>query len=476
MALTKASYSLITGAPFNVLDYGADPTGVANSALAFQAAIDALIATGISGRLDIPAGTYKMTTGITIDASVCTVVGYAALLDFSSFVANTGAAITITGATINYVGNPYFNGVNVIQGLKIQGPGQAVAGNTGVLFTGSGLLGSNDYAMRDCEVFSFLKGIVMGNVAYHLLFDHCSVFLCSVAVEGQLFSNAGARNVFHRCTIFNSDYGFVLKNSSSGSTDITDCVIAGIGLVCILIDGGHLCVTNCDFEPGGGHSASYRTLWVTYDAFPSYSYINWHGNQVSVKEATAVPVYGIDGAAILTMTGGYLFCNASSTGGVFGGASTGAGIIATFNWSADFGSNPQTLFAGAGVETYIHKSFTNNIAANNTDVSFGVVEAYDSVVSRNGLYKNNNNSTSVTALATFTSIAVGVASGLLVVRDGTSSSMGLFLCDPAVGVVAVANAITGLTVSYSGSQLGYTLASGTTPRLLRWTMVQTSTV
>ena len=475
MALTKASYSLVTGAPFNVLDYGADPTGVANSRDAFQAAIDALVATGKSGRLDIPAGTYRMNSGITIDASVCTVVGYAALLDFSSFAASTGAAITITGASINYFGNPYFNGVNVIQGLKIQGPGQAVAGNTGVLFTGSGLLGSNDYAMRDCEVFEFTKGIVMGNVAYHLLFDHCSIFLCGVAVEGQLFANAGARNVFHRCTIFNSDYGFSLKNNSSGSTDITDCVIAGIGLVCILIDGGHLCVTNCDFEPGSGHSALYRTLWITYDAFSSYSYVNWHGNQVSVKAATTVPVYAIDGAGVLTMTGGYLFCNPASSGGVFGSAGTGVGTIATFNWTADFGSNPQTSFAGASVATYIHKS-SNTIDATATNVAFGLVEAYSSVVSRNGLYKNNNNSTTVTALATFTSIAVGTATGLLVVRDGTSAGMGLFLCDGSAGVVAVANAVTGLTVSYSGSQLGYTLASGTTPRTLRWTMVQTSTV
>jgi len=476
MSLTKASYSLITGAPFNVLDYGADPTGVANSSTAFQVAINALVATGKSGRIDIPAGTYKMNSGITIDASVCTVVGYAALLDFSSFAASTGAAITITGASINYFGNPYFNGVNVIQGLKIQGPGQAVAGNTGVLFTGSGLLGSNDYAMRDCEVYEFASGIVMGDVSYHLLFDHCSVFLCSVAVEGQSFTNSGARNVFHRCTIFNNDYGFVLQNASSGSTDITDCVIAGISLVCILIDGGHLSVTNSDFEPGGSHSALYRTLWVTNDVPGSYSYINWHGNQVSVKNATTVPIYGIDGSAILTITGGYLFANHASNGGVFGSVGTGTGTIATFNWSADFGANPQTSFASATIETYFHKSFTNSIDASATDVSFGLVEAYTSVVSRNGFYKNNNNSTSVTALATFTSISAGIATGLLVVRDGTSDGMGLFLCDPSVGVVVVANAVTGLTVSYSGSQLGYTLASGTTPRTLRWTMVQTSTV
>ena len=38
MSLTKVSYSMIEGAPVNVLDFGADPTGVVDSLPAFQAA------------------------------------------------------------------------------------------------------------------------------------------------------------------------------------------------------------------------------------------------------------------------------------------------------------------------------------------------------------------------------------------------------------------------------------------------------
>lgn len=53
MSLTKATYSMIEGAPVNVLDYGADPTGVANSSAAFAAAV----ATGKS--VFVPAGVYK---------------------------------------------------------------------------------------------------------------------------------------------------------------------------------------------------------------------------------------------------------------------------------------------------------------------------------------------------------------------------------------------------------------------------------
>ena len=94
MSLTKVSYSMITGASVNVLDYGADPTGVADSTTAIQLAI----ATGksiyfggygnvflISGSLSPSAGqslfgenaTIKTTSNIpmVVMASYCTVVG-----------------------------------------------------------------------------------------------------------------------------------------------------------------------------------------------------------------------------------------------------------------------------------------------------------------------------------------------------------------------------------------------------------------
>lgn len=52
MSLTKVSYSMIEGAPVNVLDYGADPTGTTDSTSAIQAAIN----TGLD--VAFPQGTY----------------------------------------------------------------------------------------------------------------------------------------------------------------------------------------------------------------------------------------------------------------------------------------------------------------------------------------------------------------------------------------------------------------------------------
>lgn len=60
MSLTKVSFSMISGTPANILDYGADPTGVADSTTAIQAALDA------SSNVYIPSGTYKTTAALSI--------------------------------------------------------------------------------------------------------------------------------------------------------------------------------------------------------------------------------------------------------------------------------------------------------------------------------------------------------------------------------------------------------------------------
>ena len=63
MSLTKATYSMIEGAPVNVLDYGAVGDGVANDTAAIQAAINS--SNGFNA-VYFPTGTYKITSQITI--------------------------------------------------------------------------------------------------------------------------------------------------------------------------------------------------------------------------------------------------------------------------------------------------------------------------------------------------------------------------------------------------------------------------
>lgn len=64
MSLTKVSYSMIAGAPINIVDFGADPTGVADSTATIQAVFDTYTS---NVAIFIPAGTYKLTTNLAID-------------------------------------------------------------------------------------------------------------------------------------------------------------------------------------------------------------------------------------------------------------------------------------------------------------------------------------------------------------------------------------------------------------------------
>lgn len=66
MALTKASYSMITGAYVNVLDYGATGDGTTNDAIAIQAAFSAAD-TAQPKTVYFPAGTYLTNTTLIVN-------------------------------------------------------------------------------------------------------------------------------------------------------------------------------------------------------------------------------------------------------------------------------------------------------------------------------------------------------------------------------------------------------------------------
>ena len=68
MALTKATYSMISGAPVNVFDFGATGDGTTDDTAAIQAALDSFTVRG--GDLLFPIGIYKITSTLTIDKPI----------------------------------------------------------------------------------------------------------------------------------------------------------------------------------------------------------------------------------------------------------------------------------------------------------------------------------------------------------------------------------------------------------------------
>lgn len=150
MALTKVSYSMITGAPVNVLDYGAVGDGVANDSTAVLAAINAAAASG--QELFFPAGEYLLTSwspptitspiriyGEGIDKS--TITGPAVLVNFL----NMEESIVINSITLNRFSKIIYGrpGAGVVLPYnEMSFVGVRFTGSTSALFL-DGLAGDN---------------------------------------------------------------------------------------------------------------------------------------------------------------------------------------------------------------------------------------------------------------------------------------------------------------------------------------------
>jgi len=135
MTLTRVTYSMISGAVVNVLDFGADPSGSADSTAAIQAAIDS-ITTGI---VYLPAGSYKITNTVSANKSSINIVG--AGTDATYLVATAAldglTAIEINNGSWNDATNTYTSsgtsiGSSSIQDLTLNGA--ATSGSTGIVF------------------------------------------------------------------------------------------------------------------------------------------------------------------------------------------------------------------------------------------------------------------------------------------------------------------------------------------------------
>lgn len=126
MSLTKATYSMITGAPVNVLDYGASPSATASAnATAFQAAINVCIANRQA--LYIPGGDYNINATLTITSGIhiygdrmsgtyITVVGGVSCFSISAGVPFVVISDLSIGQNVRYATTP-----NSASGILING-------------------------------------------------------------------------------------------------------------------------------------------------------------------------------------------------------------------------------------------------------------------------------------------------------------------------------------------------------------------
>lgn len=231
MSLTKATYSMIDGASWNVLDYGADPTGVADSTTAIRNAIAAAQADQSDFTLPIvefPKGTYLTTGEIYIEQTPVHLIGNGATIkNTTSNVLRIGKytnpgpeyavpAIVEDLVIYGFSGNPSYTGQSAFKGLVIEDSSGAV--------------------VRDCTIWGFAVGIYnYGGLV--LTFDN-------VQVRTNVVGFQGLTGTF----------------SLSNFVNFLNCKFYENKQVCIA-NGGSYSFKNCTAERSNPTSAASITLW-----------------------------------------------------------------------------------------------------------------------------------------------------------------------------------------------------------------------
>lgn len=165
MSITKASYSMVQGAPVNVLDYGADPTGASDSASAINAAIAAVKAAGYGNIIWFPVGKYRINSTIeAADLRGIRFVGAMGSINMNPTVAN-GADDSVLfwgGSTTNTEPMFYFarGHNNTFEHLCFQGyVGSDNAGGPKAAYGVWVDENHENYRFNDCKFFGFRIGI-----------------------------------------------------------------------------------------------------------------------------------------------------------------------------------------------------------------------------------------------------------------------------------------------------------------------------
>ena len=206
MALTKVSYSMIEGASYNVLDFGADPTGVASSVTAFNAAV----ANG--GTVYVPTGTYKLDSKVTLPTDGTTLFLAA---DVTLTVSGVVAQQTPWGSQIDITGN-----------------------NCAVIGSGPSSLIQNNASYSNMITFRHQVGAYVAN----LTIDGNKANLPSPTTDDS-FGNAvffladtgfgvatDQQGLIENCTVKNMiNYGVILYGNQANGTKIVNNNIRDIG-------------------------------------------------------------------------------------------------------------------------------------------------------------------------------------------------------------------------------------------------------
>jgi len=196
MSLTKASYSMITGAPVNVMDFGAKGDGSTDDTSAIQAAITSLTSTG--GTVYFPIGNYKITSPINWLPRV-NLLGAGGHLASRIFGTHSGNLFQYTNIDFCIVEKLAFDG----------------SGCTGFKQTGTGANYTQNITWRDCHFYSALTECIYGNLIFTKIYDNTFGYYGTVgSAHRHIVSLGSSTNLTNSNFIQNNRFYNAIGNES----------------------------------------------------------------------------------------------------------------------------------------------------------------------------------------------------------------------------------------------------------------------
>jgi hypothetical protein len=394
MSLTKASYSMIKGAVVNVLDFGADPTGVADSQPAIQAAINSIASAGAlvynstvsrGGTVFLPRGTYRIASAITNTTPSISLIG-------------EGSNATIINN--NHTGDAFVYGDAVneltqcrIVGIKIQGSVTSGRGFWGRIFGSQCEIndvyingGSIGLQLDECYVSKYYNvwvrstvshGIFVNNISHNTTFIGCKVQLAG----GNGMVIQGSYNVLVTGSNFefNQINQIAVGNGCAG-VDIADNYFEGLmpyasGNAGVYVSTGAnvVCVRNNFFDATqSGVSGTDGT--GTYLKVDGGTRVEYKKNSFVSIAATQRHVIFLSNAVLCNATDlpqGCIYSNASSNSRIFVDIGDEIGVGA-YNTAAITYTNLAWNACAATTELYDPKGEWNTSTSRFTPKDYGV--------------------------------------------------------------------------------------------------------
>lgn len=212
MSLTKASYSMVSGAPINVLDYGAIGDGITDDTAAIQLAVTAAYAQ--EKALYFPSGTYLMSSTITMGNNTADAAKFCYF-----FGDGKDSVIKVTAVNVNpflWQGpHPDLDGAGnridgriLIEKLRFLGPSSASTNTNSI---GVKFYGAQGITLRDCTFNGWVNGEYYQNcdiVSRYNIYSTSNVNGVNTSATGYAITGEGQLNSFN-------SYGGLVNNNSN---------------------------------------------------------------------------------------------------------------------------------------------------------------------------------------------------------------------------------------------------------------------